>query len=72
MIDGAAGERPERGDAPLRSAAWITTAGRGTAVVAGAPAWLHPIITSAGGMSGALLDPFWVGRRGDQFDQSCR
>jgi hypothetical protein len=20
----------------------------------------------------ALLDPFWVGRRGDQFDQACR
>ncbi len=23
-------------------------------------------------LAGALLDPFWVGRRGDQFDQSCR
>jgi hypothetical protein len=23
-------------------------------------------------VEGALLDPFWVGRRGDQFDQSCR
>jgi hypothetical protein len=21
---------------------------------------------------GAFLDPFWVGRRGDQFDQACR
>jgi hypothetical protein len=23
-------------------------------------------------MRSALLEPFWVGRRGDQFDQFCR
>jgi hypothetical protein len=23
-------------------------------------------------VAGALLDPFWVGRRGDEFDQFCR
>jgi hypothetical protein len=41
-------------------------------VVADAPSWFHPLMTSAARMRSALLDPFWVGRRGDQFDESCR
>jgi hypothetical protein len=27
---------------------------------------------SAGPVRAALLDPFWVGRRADQFDENCR
>jgi hypothetical protein len=27
---------------------------------------------SAGPVRQTLLDPFWVGRRADQFDQKCR
>jgi hypothetical protein len=67
--------RPDVGPAPAdvvakprRGMDHITV--RSSAVVAGASAWLHPFMTSAGGMSGALLDPFRVGRRGDQLDQS--
>ncbi|MCX5335677.1 MULTISPECIES: hypothetical protein [unclassified Streptomyces] len=31
-----------------------------------------PVMETAGQARTVLLDPFWVGRRADQFDQTCR
>jgi hypothetical protein len=41
-------------------------------MVVDASSWFHRPMTSAGGTRGALLEPVWAGRRGDQFDQACR
>ncbi|MGO4757074.1 hypothetical protein AB4212_52155 [Streptomyces sp. 2MCAF27] len=32
----------------------------------------HPAMETAGQARTVLLDPFWAGRRADQFDQTCR
>jgi hypothetical protein len=44
----------------------------GMVMVVDASSWFHRPMTSAGGTRGALLEPVWAGRRGDQFDQACR
>ncbi|MER6529812.1 hypothetical protein [Streptomyces sp. NPDC001508] len=44
----------------------------GRMVDAFATVCFDPAMETAGQARALLLDPFWAGRRADQFDQTCR